>query len=216
MFLSLPSVEKGQSLTGFSRSNFFGHKSFQWWNKFLPNANKQPQTQHPHLQPHGGISPCSGAFGWCVLAQQHPGEGTFISHSPGCFRAITAIYRLTELSMTWVWTSWVFPLELGAWGTAVICPAQQASLDEQEKGTKKAVSLSFSVLGTGPSSVSSAIKIVPWVLIWRWSRNAADASCSSENPQCCQLPPCCGAAGLSRWEQLTSGSCRQEDCLGCF
>lgn len=54
MFLSLPSIEKGQSLTGFSASNFFGHKSFQWWNKFLPNANKQPQTQHPHLQPHGG------------------------------------------------------------------------------------------------------------------------------------------------------------------
>lgn len=82
MFLSLPSVEKGRSLTGFSLSNCFGHNSFHWWNKFLPNASEQPQTQQPCLQPHGGTLPHSGTFGCCVLAWWLLGEGIFISPVP--------------------------------------------------------------------------------------------------------------------------------------
>lgn len=69
MFLSLPSTEKGRSLTGFSLSHCFSHKSFHWRNKFLPNASKQPQTQQPRLQSHRGTLPHSGTFGCCLLTR---------------------------------------------------------------------------------------------------------------------------------------------------
>lgn len=50
-----------------------------------------------------------------------------------------------------------------------ICPARQAFLHEKKKGEKKEVSSSFVVLGTDLScvTITLAIKIVPWELVWR-------------------------------------------------
>lgn len=64
MFLSLPSIEKGRTWTGYSLSSCFGHESFHLRNKFLPNATEQPQTQQPRLQPRGGTVESTGMMLW--------------------------------------------------------------------------------------------------------------------------------------------------------
>lgn len=120
MFLSLLSIGKGRSLTGFSLFNCFGHKSFHWWNKFLPNDTEQPQTQEPHLQPQGGILTHSRNLTrqWdlqllCFRPVVFKERSIHLPCSPGSFRAIAAIYGLMKLGIMWICTSCFFPLASG-------------------------------------------------------------------------------------------------------